>query len=375
MSQSRSERRLDFIVDKKAWRKIRFVESEVTLDLPPGQVLFRVDRFAFTANNISYAMAGDMLKYWEFFPTGEEGWGCIPTMGFGDVIASSHEGVAVGTRCSGFFPMSTHLLIEPAAATPTSIVDGVEHRAGLAPAYNQYQPVDGDSFHQADREDSLALMRGMFLTSFLAEDYLADSDLYGADSIIISSASSKTAIAMAFVVSQKGEAKAVGLTSARNLDFVESLGVYDEVYSYDDIAGIDADRSAIFVDIAGNTQVTRNVHEHLGSSLKFSQRIGGTHWDAGGDDADIPGPRREFFFAPGQIKKRMVDWGPEGFQNRLGASLKAFIEFSDKWLQVERGYGRDAVERVFQSTLSGSSRPETGNVISLWESRAAAAGR
>ncbi len=81
---------LDFIVDKSAWHKTRFIETEVSTDLAPGQVLFRVDRFAFTANNISYALAGDMLHYWDFFPQ-EGGWGCLPTMGYGDVVASAHE--------------------------------------------------------------------------------------------------------------------------------------------------------------------------------------------------------------------------------------------------------------------------------------------
>lgn len=365
---------LEFIVDKSAWHKTRFVETEVSTDLAPGQVLFRVDRFAFTANNISYAMAGEMLRYWYFFPK-EEGWGCLPTMGFGDVIASTHDDVAVGTRCFGFFPMAKHLLIEPASANPASIVDGVAHRQGLAPAYNQYQPVANDPVHSPEYEDELALMRGLFMTSFLAEDFLADSDLYGADSVVISSASSKTSIALAFVVAQKGRARAIGLTSARNRDFVESLGFYDQVLAYDEIGALPAGTKAVFVDMAGDTKVTRAVHEQLGESLVFSQRIGGTHWDAGGDDGDIPGPERQFFFAPAQIKKRLVDWGPQGFQERLGSSLHAFVESSAKWLRVERGYGRAVVERVYAATLDGSASPAEGNILSLWENEDAASGR
>ena len=365
---------LDFIVDKSAWNKTRFVETEGSTDLAAAQVLFRVDRFAFTANNISYAMAGEMLRYWYFFPK-EEGWGCLPTMGFGDVVASTHEGVAVGTRCFGFFPMAKYLLIEPASANPGSIVDGVAHRQSLAPAYNQYQPVASDALYSAAHEDEHALTRGLFLTSFLAEDFLAESDLYGADSIVISSASSKTSIALAFVVAQKGRARAVGLTSARNLDFVESLGFYDRVLTYDEVGALPAETKSVFVDMAGDTRVTRDVHEQLGENLVFSQRIGGTHWDAGGDDGDIPGPPREFFFAPGQIKKRLADWGPQGFQERLGASLHEFIESSEKWLRVERGYGREAVKRVYDATLAGSASPAEGNILSLWESEDAAAGR
>jgi len=365
---------LDFIIDKNAWHKTRFVEAEVDENLAPGQVLFRVDRFAFTANNISYAAAGDMLKYWNFFPAEEEGWGRIPTMGFGDVIASAHDDVAVGTRCFGFYPMSKYLLIEPSSAGPNSIVDGVAHRAELAPTYNTYSPVQGDALYSADREDELMLMRGLFMTSFLSEDFLAESDLYGAKSVVISSASSKTSIALAFCVSKHGRAKAIGLTSARNLAFAEGTGLYDRVLTYDAISSLPADEPSVFVDMAGNTQVSREIHESLGSNLKYSMRIGATHWDAGGEDGDLPGPSREFFFAPSQIQKRVAEWGPEVFQERLGTSLQSFLELTRSWLTVERGYGRDAVERVFQATLAGSARPNRGNILSLWDDATAASG-
>ncbi len=365
---------LDFIIDKNAWHKTRFVEAEVDEDLAPGQVLFRVDRFAFTANNISYAMTGDLLHYWKFFPA-EAGWGRVPTMGFGDVIASTHEGVAVGTRCFGFYPMSKHLRIEPSSVGPGSIVDGVAHRAEHAPAYRQYVPVREDALYSAEHEDELILMRGLFMTSFLAEDFLSESDLYGARSVVISSASSKTSIALGFLVSRKGAARAIGLTSARSLDFVKGLGFYDEVRTYDQIGSLPGDTPTVFVDMAGNAKVSRSVHEHFGANLKFSQRIGGTHWDAGGDDGDLPGPEREFFFAPAQIQKRVGEWGAQKFQERVGTSWAEFRDASGRWLRVERGYGREAVQRVFQATLEGSASPDQGNVLSLWENADAAAGR
>ena len=51
---------IDFLVNKTDWKQHRFEDTPVP-DLESGQVLFRVDRFAFTANNISYALTGDML--------------------------------------------------------------------------------------------------------------------------------------------------------------------------------------------------------------------------------------------------------------------------------------------------------------------------
>ena len=113
---------LDFLVSRNEWSDGdgHFEEAPVP-EAGPGQVLFRVDRFAFTANNISYAKAGDMLRYWDFFPAAN-GLGRIPVMGFGDVIASRHPDVQEGQRVFGFFPMSRHLVIEPANVGPGGIV-------------------------------------------------------------------------------------------------------------------------------------------------------------------------------------------------------------------------------------------------------------
>ena len=91
---------IDFLVNKDDWGKTRFEETPVP-EISSGQVLFSVDRFALTANNISYAFAGDLLGYWRFFPA-PEGRGRIPAMGFGEVVRSMHSEVAEGTRCFGF---------------------------------------------------------------------------------------------------------------------------------------------------------------------------------------------------------------------------------------------------------------------------------
>lgn len=367
---------LDFIVNRKQWSEHHFEEGPAPGDLAAGQVLFRVDRFAFTANNISYALAGDMLRYWDFFPA-REGCGRIPTMGFGDVVASRHPEVAEGTRCFGFYPMSRYLVIEPSHATATQIVDGVAHRQGLAPAYNQYSPAKADALYAADREDPLMLMRGLFMTSFLAEDFLAESSHHGARQVLITSASSKTSIALAFVVAQRGSAKAVGLTSARNLDFVRQLGFYDEVRLYEDVASLSADEPTVLVDMAGDATVNAAAHRHFGDALRYHCNIGATHWDAraAAPDEGLPGAKPEFFFAPGQIQKRSQDWGPEGLQERLGGAWGAFCDASDAWLRVVRGYGREAVEQVYLDTLAGRTRPAEGHVISLWDDEAAAGGR
>ncbi|MBS1105057.1 MAG: hypothetical protein H6Q91_559 [Deltaproteobacteria bacterium] len=353
---------LAFEVGRSDWKQTRFVEGPVP-DLAPGQVLFRVDRFALTANNISYALSGDSLGYWRFFPC-EAGWGRIPVMGFAEVIRSTHPEVAEGTRCFGFYPMARHLVIQPGIVSPAQIVDAAPHRAGLAPVYAQYLPTTGDAVYAERREDAILLMRGLFMTSFLADDFLADQDYRGARSVVISSASSKTSIALAFQVKQTGHARAIGLTSARNAEFVRALGFYDRVVLYDEIASL-AQEPAVFVDMAGDGAVTAAVHRHFGDALQYDCAIGATHWSAARNSAGLPGPKPEFFFAPAQIVKRSKDWGPQRLSERLAAAWTKFCDASDAWLHVVRSDGRAALERVYQDTLAGRTDPADGHIVSL----------
>jgi hypothetical protein len=354
---------LDFLVRRDDWHQHRFDEPGGLTDLAQGQVRFQVDRFALTANNISYAKAGDMLRYWDFFPA-EDGWGRIPVMGYADVIHSRHPDVAEGQRCFGFFPMSRYLVIEPSAAQAGDIVDGAPHRKGIAPVYNTYSRVDGDALYSADHEDETMLMRGLFMTSFLADDMIQEEGRYGATAVIVGSASSKTGIALAYLLAKAEDVSVVGLTSSRNAAFVKALGYYDEVVLYGDVESI-PNEASVFVDMAGNGEVTNRLHRHLGENMKYSCRVGATHWDADELASDLPGATPEFFFAPGQIQKRAKEWGAAGLQQRIGAAWSGFRDASRSWLEVIRGQGREALEKTYDDTLEGRTQPNQGHIVSL----------
>ncbi len=355
---------LDFQVRRDDWSQTRFVAGPVPGDLADGQVLFEVDKFAITANNVSYALSGDRLGYWRFFPA-EEGWGRVPAMGFGNVVASRHPEVAEGTRCFGFYPMSRSLVIEPSKVSAANIVDGAPHRDGLAPAYAQYSPVNADTIYSEDSEDAIILMRGLFLTSFLAEDFLMEADLHGAKAVLVTSASSKTSIALGFQLRRRGAARSIGLTSSRNLEFVGGLGCYDQVLTYDELKSLDSGEPVGVVDMAGNGAVTRTLHHHFGDQLRFDCTIGATHWEAERGTEDLPGAKPQFFFAPDQIQKRSAEWGPAGFQERMGSAWSAFRDWSTGWLSVDRGEGREALEQAWSDTLEGRTAPSQGLVRSL----------
>ncbi len=356
----------DFQVRRDDYHQPRIVAAPVPGDLAEGQVLFRVDRFALTSNNISYAVAGDMLRYWDFFPA-EQGWGRIPAMGFGDVVRSAHPEVAEGTRCFGFYPMSRYLVIQPSRVGAGGISDGAENRKGLAPAYNTYSPVRNDSSYSPAHEDQIMLMRGLFMTSWLVDDLMSEADYFGASTAVITSASSKTSIALAWLLHRTKKARVVGLTSPGNAAFVRGLGCYDEVVLYDDVETLPADAPSVVVDMAGNGQVINRFHRHLGENVKYSCTVGATHWDQGRPDADLPGAKPEFFFAPGRMVKRSEDWGPDGLQQRIAGSWADFRDASDSWLKVVRSRGAEALERVYQQLLAGRAVPSEGHVVSLWD--------
>jgi hypothetical protein len=182
--------------------------------------------------------------------------------------------------------------------------------------------------------------------------------------VLISSASSKTSIALAFQVKQAGQVRAIGLTSARNLAFVRGLGLYDEVVTYEEVPALPVE-PAVFVDMAGDGAVTAAVHQRFGDALAYDCTIGATHWSAERRSDALPGPKPEFFFAPAQIVKRSQDWGAQGLATRMAAAWTKFCDASDAWLRVVRSRGREELARVYQDTLAGRTRPADGHVVAL----------
>lgn len=345
-----------FQINRSSIREHRFVDHGHR-ELQPGEVRFDIDFVALTSNNVTYAVAGDMLDYWGFFPA-DLPWGHVPAMGYGEVVESANPEVETGSRHFGFFPMADqHIVL--AKATDAGLFDVGEHRANHAPAYRQFADTAKDPSHDPEREAHVALLRGLFLTSWLAEDLLFDNDNFGAEATIVTSASSKTSIAMGWNVSQRG-GHAIGLTSERNRAFVEGLGCYHEVVTYDEIASIDADRRSVVVDMAGNGQVLASIHNHFGGTLAHSMAIGGSHWESFGDRPEMAGPSPEFFFAPAQIEKRNTDWGAGEPMRRVGEAFAEYVTFSDEWLTIDHAAGPDALVEAWDSLVGGQVGPEVG---------------
>ena len=355
-------------LDQCAWRSL----PEPAL--APGQVRVRIEHVALTANNITYAAFGAAMHYWDFFPSGEAGWGCIPVWGFARVVQSLHPGVAVGERLYGFWPMASTTVLAPARLSEASFVDGQPHRAALPAVYNQYLRCAADPLHNPATEDLQALLRPLFTTSWLIDDFLADNDWFGAAAggahvrVLLSSASSKTAWGTAFLLAQRAGVEVIGLTSAANRAYCESLGCYARVLAYDALDTLEADAPCLYVDFAGNAALRRAVHTRF-TRLAYSCAVGGTHVSELGDTGTLPGPKPTLFFAPTQVRKRVGEWGPEGFGQRLAQAWHACVaRVSDArapWLVVRRHEGAAAIEVAYRALQAGTVDPGAGHMLVL----------
>ena len=341
------------------------VNSLSQAELQDGQVRLRIDQFALTANNITYAAFGDAMQYWNFFPA-EDGWGRIPVWGFATVEASAASGIEVGERVYGYFPMATHLTIDAGRVSAHGFSDVAAHRAGLADIYNRYTRTTTDTAYSKDTEAEQMLFRPLFTTSWLIDDMLAESGFHGASTVILSSASSKTALALAACIATRDGIEAVGLTSPSNREFVEGTGLYARVVAYDDVSALDATPS-LYVDFAGSPAITRSVHTHLQDQLKFSLMVGATDWDADRQPTSeaLPGPEPVFFFAPDLVSQRIKTWGAEAYTEQLNKAQSRFFADARNWIRPVISTGPDALLSAYKETLAGKTTPDRGLILSL----------
>ena len=354
---------MDFQVRRDDLHECRVVDGDGPA-VDPGQALLEIDSFGLTTNNITYAVFGEAMSYWNFFPA-EGGWGRVPVWGFANVAAAADTELGEGSRVFGYFPPSSELVVLPERVDERGFVDASPHRASLPAAYNSYVLVDALPLYEKRFEEQQMLLWPLFFTSFLIDDFLGGEELFGAGTAIVSSASSKTALSAAFLLARRDGIEVVGLTSPSRVQFVEELGVYDRVVGYPDVSSMPA-RPAVYVDIAGDAQVRAAVHGHFGDGLRHSAVVGATHWDAsqGESGEPLPGPQPEFFFAPDHVRRRSADWGREELDRRVAEAWMPFVEWAAGWLKIERGKGPEAVQSAYLELLDGRTDPSVGHVLS-----------
>jgi hypothetical protein len=351
-----------FEVNRSERSNTRSVEQPVSLE--DGQVLARIDHFALTSNNITYSVIGHLMGYWDFFPAADEGWGRVPAFGHAEIIESRCDGITVGARTYGYLPMASHVVLEPGRINPHSFHDTAAHRQPMSEVYNRYTFTATDALHVPEREEQRMLLHPLFMTSFVIDDWCADNDLFGASTVVLSSASSKTSIGVARLMSARENVKVVGLTSPGNLEFTKKLGCYHQVVTYDEVTTLENEPAA-YIDMSASSELKLAVHTHFGDNLKVSSSVGATDWEGMGGSDELPGPTPELFFAPSQIEKRNADWGRAEMERRLLAAWTDYSAWTDDWMTIVRHDSPEALAELWAEMLPGRVDPSIGHIVRM----------
>ena len=366
----------DFIFNPDDFRDAKFVSGANydTDTLTDGEVIIEIDRLALTANTISYGIAGKsgLIRYLESFPA-PQGYARMPFWGFGNIVASAHPGLSVGERLYGFYPPSTYLLTKMDKVKPTSCRDISPCRGSIPAFYSEYARVAAEPGYAREFDDMQSLLRPVISTSFLLENYITRHSFYGARNVIITSASSKTAFGFGhFLVNNHADkCKAIGLTSAGNRAYVEKIGCYHQVLTYDEVEMLPNEASVLF-DMAGNSTVRGAIHHHLGDHIAYSGTVGATHWEAvGADDAALPGPRPVFWSGPDEIAhlaKESDD--PAQMLNSISARMSGLMLEAAQWLDVAHFSSPETIKAAYTDMLDNKVTAEQGIIFDLHGARA-----
>ncbi len=353
----------DLLVHKTEFAEMPFDKAELVEVLPAdaeladGQVVAEVSMFGLTANNLSYAGAGDTLGYWGFFPTADPAWGRIPAWGFATVTRSNNAAGSVGEEIFGYVPMGRRFMLEPIDVNTLCFSDAFEHRAGMHPWYNRYYRTAQDPATLQSNRSLQPVLWALFMTGWEIGRDFADNHYHGADRVLVASASSRTAVSLAKTLSDAGDGiEVVGVTSRDNAAFVEGLGCYDDVRTYDNLGLETMDGSAAFVDMAGNAELASAVHAAFGDRLTKSYRVGATHRGARGDGGALAGPTPEFFFIPDVAEAKAAVVGREGYHRDFAVAWQAFAAWSARWMLTETRTGPEAIRDTYlDMVLNGAN--------------------
>ena len=264
--------------------------------------------------------------------------------------------------------MASHVVMTPGKVKDRGWMDAAEHRQALPPLYNQYARTAGEPDFLKTLEDERCLLFPLFVTSYVIYDFLKDNDFFGSDQVLIGSVSSKTGFGLAHLLHRDAGVaqEVVGLTSARNIAFVESLNVCDSIVGYGEEDKLDVEKPALFVDMSGDGPLIETLFNRLGSNLKFVSRVGATHWESTGFGMKPPeGLRSEFFFAPSQIGKRDSEWGPGVMMGKAYEASAEIAASIQNQLEISRQSGPETVERSWLEMLDNKVPPSTGLMLDM----------
>jgi hypothetical protein len=384
------------------------VKSPLPQELPSDHILVKIDKFGFSANNVTYGVLGDneyfrselfrarpdqeltaiaRSSYFDFYPapetpeTSPKRHGIIPVWGFCTILSSSHPSIQPYQRLYGYLPMSRYALIPISKVNPHTLTITLGNFPPDRKVYKQLTICSSDPMYRQNREDETMLYRPLFWTSYWCADQLACEHFHGARRILISSASAKTAFCLAYVIKKKRETGGkmidiVGFTSPGNIEFTKELGLYDYVFAYEDLTHIANDGvKTVYVDVAGNESLNHKIRDHIGSSLVVTVILGSTNTPSI-SSTTVPSSsltssakkqsyKQQFFFTPEWLAHRQKQLSVHDIVEMQTEAWDHLMIDCRSWVKMESVDGGGVVQ-AFEETVKGKVGPDRGLTFSLW---------
>ncbi|KAG1730806.1 uncharacterized protein EDB91DRAFT_1239013 [Suillus paluster] len=391
------------------------VKCDIPQTIPIDHVLLEVDRFGFSANNVTYQALGETshFRYFDFHHAPEAAGvsskthGVTPVWGFGTIIKSTHSKVHAGERVYGYLAPARYLLL-PVSPEVNKYAFFVP-RPHLPPdrrPYNQVTRCAGDPLYDPSPivEDLTMLYRPLFWTSFWCEDWLNSSNYKGGSTqILLSSASSKTAFCLAYLIRRRNSLQGssrriIGLTSTKNLDFTKHLALYDDVFDYESfdtsLVGDCARGNCIYVDVAGNDALNARVRNHFrarghseliacialgltnvspSTVNSSSANWGKNDFSVGAGSEALPeaNPQVEHFFMPEWLAIRKQQLSVSAITQMQKEAWTKLMSGCRSWgVSLRRVCGPNQVKAAYEEIVKRGLAPGDAFVWSLWEETA-----
>ncbi|KAK7022356.1 hypothetical protein R3P38DRAFT_2710315 [Favolaschia claudopus] len=375
--------------------------STIPHQLPANHIVIKVDRFGFSANNITYQALGEQphFRYYDFHPAPDAGnvspktHGLVPVWGFGTVVASSHPKIKSGERVYGYLAPCRYLLVpvSPSDVNKHAFYVPRPHLPADRRPYNQIIRCAADPEYTptAEGEDLTMLYRPLFWTAYWFEDWMFSSNYRGATAFLVSSASAKTAFCAAYLIRKRrsrGESthvKIVGFTSKRNVEFTKRLSLYDEVIEYDSFASsLGKEEKWVYVDVAGNDAFNKKLFQHLTDPSNKQQLItsvtlgmttlapdNASSFVWASNAGASPEVKIESFFMPEWLNVRKHQLSVQEIFRRQQQGWGELMADCVSWVRLEHVSGTEAVKKAYDEIATGGFSPDVGYIWSLWDEK------
>lgn len=353
--------------NQKDFRRLTVNNQAVSpnIELSSGAMLVHIERFGFSCNNLASAMAPGVASVWPQAFAAEGDNLLLPVWGIAQVVAANNAEYEVDDWIFGCFPMSRYCLLDPSVEPLDRYAIGIDPL--LNPSVENLPVLVNAGPESLNEVDLQIMLRPLLMAAFMVLEELTESQFWHCQQIIVSCASSKTAMGLSYFLQEYFHTATalerpaiIGLTSESKQEFVRTHGHYDRVESYENFRQLDQ-ADTVLMDFSGNFKMQRMLMYYLKERLIHAYALGACHW--GEQDAGEVITSCEYFSALDFYYQRQA--GSSDLNTRFQQSWPGASAAFTEWLKPLAVNGPEGVRWVYEQILAGTSQPDVAYLCKL----------